>query len=36
MSDEVAHKRVESVFIQLNHAIPTVNIAVSHTLHNRE
>ena len=36
MPDEIAHQAIENVFIQLNHAIPTVNIAMPHTLHNRE
>jgi len=36
MPDKIAHQAVENVFIQLNHAIPTVNIAIRPTLHNRE
>ena len=36
MPDKIAHQAVENVFIQLDHAIPTVNIAIPHTLHNRE
>ena len=36
MPDKIAHQAVENVFIQLDHAIPTVNIAMPRTLHNRE
>ena len=36
MSNQIAHQAVENVFIQLDHAVPTVNIAIPHTLHNRE
>jgi len=36
MPDKIAHQAVENVSIQLNHAVPTVNIAIPHTLHNRE
>lgn len=35
MPDKIAHQAVENVFIKLNHAIPSVNIAILHTLHNR-
>jgi len=36
MPDQVPHQAVENIFIQLDHAIPTSNIAISHTLHNRD
>jgi hypothetical protein len=36
MPDQITHKAIEDILIQLNHAIPTVNIAMPHTLHNRE
>ena len=36
MPDQIAHKAIENVFVEFYHAIPTVNIAISHTLHNRE
>ena len=36
MPDKIAHQAVENVLIQLNHAVPTINIAMPHTLHNHE
>jgi len=36
MPDKIAHQAVENVFVKLNHAIPTANIAIPHTLHKCE
>lgn len=35
MPDKITHEAVENVVIKLDHAIPNVNIATPHTLHNR-
>ena len=36
MPDKIADQAVQNVFIQLDHSVPTINIAISRTLHNRE